>query len=106
MIPEATTRGPRLAQEIEVVTNEPHNSRRNEPIEELGAGDVMVEAAHRLADIVEQRGEPELPIVGLATSEIERLERMVKRVAFGVKLRILGDTVQRGEEGGELLRHI
>lgn len=85
-------------QEIEVVPHQGDDGRRDEAVEQGRAEGVVGGAVEGLADVVDERGEPE-PRVGVpAVGVVEDLEAVGERVTFGVVLRALGDAVEGHHE--------
>ncbi len=67
--------------------------------ERLETGEDVVGRVDGLADVVEQGGEQEfLVVTSLVTRQLEHLERVVERVAFGVILGTLLDAFERLQE--------
>ncbi len=74
----------------------------DETLDELRTSCRVVRHAEHLADIVKQRGRPYLWVVRVIDREVEGLQHVVERVAFGVVAGILFDPGEIGEDGVQL----
>lgn len=98
----ALTGPPRLAQQIEVVTDEEHHALAHQTFEQVGAELGVAAGVDGFAYIVEERCGPELTVFGRGTRVLEDLERMEEGVAFGMIARRLRHAIEITEEVEEI----
>lgn len=92
------SRSTRFTEQVEMVTYEPDDARRDEPIEEIGADLVMGRSVDCFAHVVKEGRCPELPLVRFVMCELEDLEGMKERVALWMIARRLKHAIERQEK--------
>ena len=97
---------PRIAQEIEVMANEPHHAVVHQPLEEVATDFVVGGAVEGFAQIVEERSGPEIAVVRRGPRQVEDLERMEEGVALGMIARVLRHAIEGLEETKKLVVHL
>lgn len=102
---EAPAGGAGLAQQVEVVADEPDDARGDEAVEEVGALGVVVAGAEGLADVVEEGRRVHRGVGGLSPRVLEDLQGVVEGVAFGVVAGVLRDAVEGDDELEEVSVH-
>ena len=88
----------RFTEQVEMMTYEPDDAWRDEPVEEIGADLVMGRSVDCFTHVVKEGRGPEFPIVRFAMRELEDLEGMKERVALWMIARRLQHAIERQEE--------
>lgn len=102
---QACAGAPRIAQEIEVMANEPHHAIAHQPLEEVGADLVVGGGVEGFSHVVEERDGPELAVARGGPRQVEDLERMEEGVALGMIARVLRDAIEGLQETEQLVVH-
>jgi hypothetical protein len=104
----APPRAPWIAQEIEVVADEPHDAIGHQALEQIGA-DLVVSGglvAERFSHVVEEGGGPEVSVRARVAREIEDLQGVKEGVAFRMVAWRLRDAIEREQEIEQLRVHL
>jgi hypothetical protein len=103
---EAAAGATRIAEQIEVVTNEEHHAIAHETLEEVCAELVVIASVDRFSHVVEEGGGPELGVFGSGERVFEDLKRVEERVALGMVARGLGHAIEVVQEVEEFGVHL
>jgi hypothetical protein len=104
--PVAPACGPRRSQQVEVVADEPHDTRTDEAVQKVSAYEIVCRSVFCFSHVVKESGCPHHGIVGLATCELEDLKRVKERVALRMVAHRLGDAIEGMKKVTKLAVHL